>query len=109
VPRLTKSDIEGALLSGAAVPWTDAGGKSASIQLDSAKQRRLFAYLRNSNIRDVKGLSQIFIDGLAAAYVSAGDPAAASVQQTVNPSASGPWKIHTLKIEGFGGVNIWHG
>jgi energy-coupling factor transporter ATP-binding protein EcfA2 len=109
VPRLTKSDIEGALLSGAAVPWTDAGGKSANIQLATAKQRRLFGYLRGSKVRDVKGLPQTFIDGLAAAYVAVGDPAAASIQQTVNPSASGPWKIQTLKIEGFGGVNIWNG
>jgi hypothetical protein len=31
MPRLTKSDIERALLSGAAVPWMDAGGKPASI------------------------------------------------------------------------------
>ena len=97
VPRLTKSDIERALLSGAAVPWVDAGGKPASIQLGTAKLRRLFAYLRNSKIRDVKGLPQVFIDGLAAAYVAVGDPAAASVQQTVNPSASGPWKIQALK------------
>jgi hypothetical protein len=109
VPRLTKSDIEGALLLGVAVPWTDAAGKSATIQLATAKQRRLFAYLRNSKIRDVKGLPQGFVDGLAAAYVAVGDPAAANVQQTVNPSASGPWKIQTLKIEGFGGVNIWNG
>jgi SOS-response transcriptional repressor LexA len=41
VPRLTKSDIEKALITGAAVPWTDAAGKTASIQLTSAKQRRL--------------------------------------------------------------------
>jgi hypothetical protein len=109
VPRLTKSDIEGALLTGAAVPWTDAIGKSATIQLATAKQRRLFAYLRNSKIRDVKGLPQGFVDSLAAAHVAVGDPAAANVQQTVNPSASGPWKIQTLKIEGFGGINIWNG
>ena len=107
--RLTKSDIEKALLTGGAVPWTDAVGKTASIQLARASQRRLFVYLLNSKIRDVKGLPQIFIDGLAAAYVAVGDPAAPSVQQTVNPSASGPWKVQALKIEGFGGVNIWNG
>jgi hypothetical protein len=109
VSRLTKSDIERALLTGVAVPWTDAGGKTASIQLATAKQRRLFAYLLNSAIRDVKGLPQAFIDGLAAASVAGGDPAAPSVQQTVNPSASGPWKIQALNIDGFGGVNIWNG
>lgn len=26
-----------------------------------------------------------------------------------NPSASGSWKIEKLKIEGFGGVNVWNG
>jgi len=109
VPRLTKSDIETALLSGAAVPWTDSGGKSSTIQLSTSEQRRLFEYLGKSKLRDVKALTQAFIDGLATAYVAAGDPAAAHVQQTVNPSASGPWKIHALKITGFGGVNIWNG
>jgi recombinational DNA repair ATPase RecF len=108
VSRLTKSDIERALLAAAVVPWTDANGKPATMQLATAKQRRLFAYLLRSKIRDVRGLPQAFIDDLAAAYVAVGDPAAASVQQTVNPSASGPWKIHALKIEGFGGVNIWN-
>jgi energy-coupling factor transporter ATP-binding protein EcfA2 len=109
MPRLTKSDIENALLTGAAVPWTDAVGKSTTIQLSKAGQRRLFAYLLNSKIRDVKGLPQVFVDGLVAAYVAVGDPAAPNVQQTVNPSASGPWKIQAVKIEGFGGVNIWNG
>ena len=109
MPRLTKSDIETALLSGAAVPWTDSGGKSSTIQLSTSEQRRLFEYLGKSKLRDVKALTQAFIDGLATAYVAAGDPAAAHVQQTVNPSASGPWKIHALKITGFGGVNIWNG
>src|SRR6185437_16547469 len=101
--------IEKALLGGGAVPWTDPGGKPATIQLKSAKQRRCFAYLLASKIRDVRGMPQTFIDGLAAAHVAANDPGAASVQHTVNPSASGPWKIQSLKIEGFGGVNIWNG
>lgn len=109
MPRLTKSDIESAILRGAVVAWRDAAGKLATIQLATAKQRRLFAYLLRSKVRDVRGLPQAFIEGLAAAYVAAGDPAADGVQQTVNPIASGPWKIHALKIEGFGGVNIYGG
>ena len=108
MPRLTKSDIEKALLAGSAVLWTDASGKPASIQLATASQRRLFANLLSTRIRDVKGLPQAFIDSLAAAHVAAGDPAAPNVQQSINPSASGPWKIQALKIEGFGGVNIWN-
>jgi energy-coupling factor transporter ATP-binding protein EcfA2 len=109
VPRLTKSEIERALLTGSVVRWADAAGKPASTQLATAKQRRLFGYLLTSNIRDVRGLPEAFIDGLAEAHVGVGDPAAASVQQSINPSASGPWKIQALKIEGFGGVNIWNG
>ncbi|MBK8209701.1 MAG: AAA family ATPase [Rhodospirillales bacterium] len=92
-----------------AAHWIEPGNKPASIQLSTATQRRLFDYLRISKVRDVKGLPQPFIDEIAAAYVAAGDPAAANVQQTVNPSASGPWKIRALKIEGFGGVNLWNG
>ncbi len=109
MPRLTKSDIEKSLLTGVAVHWKEAANKPASIQLTTAKQRRLFEYLRKSKVREVKGLPQTFIDGLVATYVAAGDPAAANVQQTINPSASGPWKIKALKIKGFGGVNLWNG
>jgi hypothetical protein len=91
------------------VQWVDSAGRSAIVQLVTAKQRRLFYYLRKSATRDVKALPQPFIDGLAAAYVAVGDPTASSVEQSINPSASGPWKIQALKIEGFGGVNIWNG
>ena len=109
MPRLTRSDIDRALLSGTAVTWADTGGKVASIQLAAPRPRRLFAYLLSSKVRDVRGLPQHFVDGLAAASIAAGDPAADHVQKTANPSASGPWKIQALKIEGFGGVNIWNG
>lgn len=94
---------------GAAVPWTEPNGSTSTIKLETAKQRRLFAYLLASKTRDVKGLPQQFVDGIKAAHTGKNDPAAASVQQTPNPSASGPWKIKALKIEGFGGVNIWNG
>jgi hypothetical protein len=87
VPRLTKSEIEGALLAGSAVPWVDSAGKSAIVQLATARQRRLFQYLLRSQVREVKALPQAFVDGLATAYVAVGDPAAPDVQQTVNPSA----------------------
>jgi AAA domain len=107
--RLTKSDIEQELLVGKSVHWTEAAGKAGSIQLATAKQRRLYNYLKNSKVRDAKGLTPTFIDGLASAYAADGDPAAANIQQTINPSASGPWKIQKLKIEGFGGVNVWNG
>jgi len=109
VPRLTKSDIEKALLSGVSVPWTDANGKAQSIQLGTPKQRRLFEYLLRSKVRDVKGLPQSFVDSIAAAATAADDPASEKIEITVNPSASGPWKMHAVKIDGFGGVNTWNG
>jgi hypothetical protein len=106
VPRLTKSDIEQALLTGAAVPWTDAAGKPARIQLVAAKQRRLFAYLRNTKIRDVKGLPQAFIDGLAAANVAVGDPAV-TIRPPAMPSKSATKPPSGLRGSGVGGVGAW--
>ena len=90
MPRLTKSDIEQALLLGKSVNWTEAVGKAGSIQLETAKQRRLYDYVKKSKIRDVKGLPQTFIDGLASVYVANGDPAADNIQQTINPSVNSP-------------------
>ena len=109
MPRLTKVDIENALLTGAPIQWTNANGKSANIQLAKATQRRLLAFLLSTRVRDVKDLSQAFIDGLAAAYEATHDPAASSVQQTIRSNNSGYWKIHAIRTEGFGGVNIWNG
>lgn len=109
MPRLTKRDIEQGLLSGKPVSWKDANNKSASILLDTAKQRRLFAYLLKSKVREVKNLPSDFIDGLAVVFVDAGDPAADTALTAAGPTSGGPWKIHALKVEGFGGVNTWKG
>lgn len=109
MPRLTKTDIEQGLLSGKPVAWKDANNKSASIVLDTAKQRRLFAYLLKSKVREVKSPPSDFVDDLAAVFVAAGDPAADSAVTAVGLASAGPWKIHALKVEGFGGVNSWKG
>jgi energy-coupling factor transporter ATP-binding protein EcfA2 len=103
--RLTKSEIERRLLDGKSVEWKEANNKSAFIILDSAKQRRLLVFLLGSKIRDVKGLPQDFVTGIAGAYAGAGDPASVTNQTNVNPATSAPWKIKSVKIEGFGGVN----
>jgi len=109
MPRLTRADIEQRLLSGEPVPWTDANNKDATIRLGAAKQRRLFSYLLRSNVREAKGLPADFIDGLAAAYVAADDPAADIAATTAQSAGGGPWKIDAIKVEGFGGVNAWKG
>jgi len=107
--RLTKSDIEQALKTGKTVSWKDASNKSLSITLDSAKQRRLFEFLLGSKAREVKGLSAEFVDGLAAAFIAPTDPATTPSTSGVAPGGSGPWKIQSITIEGFGGINAWNG
>jgi hypothetical protein len=108
MPRLTKADIEQGLLAGKPISWTDASNKASLILLDAARQRRLFAYLLKSKFRNVKSLPNDFVDGLAAAFSAADDPAA-NAMTAVSVTIGGPWKIDTLEVEGFGGVNAWEG
>ena len=74
--RLTKTEIERSLLAGKKIEWKDAAGKKSSIILDSAKQRRLLAYLLSSKVREVRGIPDDCVKGLATAYTAPGDPAA---------------------------------
>ena len=73
--RLTKGEIEQSLLGGKSVEWKDAQGKRTPIILDNPKQRRLFAYLLSSPVREVKNLPENCVKGLASAYLSEDDPA----------------------------------
>ena len=107
--RLTKTEIEQSLLAGKKIEWKDAAGKKTSIILDSPKQRRLFAYLLSSTVREVKGIPEDCVKGLASAYSAAGDPATQQVSTGGTAAQSGPWKLHSIKAEGFGGVNAWKG
>src|SRR4051812_32705100 len=107
--RLTKSEIEQRLLSGEKIEWKEATGKMASVALDSAKQRRLLKFLLTSRVREVKGIPDDFVKGLADAYLAAGDPASGALATAASAIAHGPWKIHSIRIEGFGGVNNWKG
>lgn len=107
--RLTKSEIEQSLLAGKKIEWKDATGKKVSIILDSPEQRRLFAYLLPLTIRQVKGIPDNCVKGLASAYSAPGDPATQQVSKLGAASQSGPWKLHSIKAEGFGGVNAWKG
>lgn len=107
--RLTKTEIEQTLLAGNKIEWKDAAGKKSSIILDNAKQRRLFSYLLSSKVREVKGIPDNTVAGLAAAYVAPGDPATEQPATVGATGHTGPWKLDSIKAGGFGGVNAWKG
>lgn len=107
--RLTKSDIEHRLLTGASVAWQDASEKSHALVLGDPKERRLFAFLLGTKVREPTGLSQDFIDRLLAAYGGTDDPASTIATTTAAGSSAGPWRLQSIETEGFGGLNIWNG
>lgn len=107
--RLTKGEIEQSLLAGKKIEWKDAAGKKASILLEDAEQRRLLAYLLLSSVREVKGIPEDCVKGLASAYAGTDDPAKLQVAAGKATTQSSSWKIQSIKIEGFGGVNAWKG
>ena len=106
--RLTKTDIEKRLLSGAPVRWRDANNKELELVLSDPKERRLLAFLLLSTVRTPTGLSDDFIHGLSSAYSGTDDPAtriAAAPQSTVKAT----WRLQSVETEGFGGLNTWGG
>lgn len=105
--RLTKPDIERRLLTGASVVWQDANDKNCQLVLGDPKERRLFAFLLGTKIREPTGLSQNFIDGLSSAYGATDDPASTITATTAATSSAGPWRLQSIETEGFGGLNIW--
>lgn len=107
--RLTKSEIERALLAGEPVKWKDANSKDCRIVLENSKQRRLFAFLLGSKIRQPTGLPDAFVAGLSTAYDANDDPAKVAITSATSPQGSGPWRLHFLETEGFGGLNTWGG
>ncbi len=107
--RLTKSDIERSLLTGASVAWKDANGKNCQFALGASKERRLFSFLLNTRVREPKGLPQEFINGLSSAYDGTDDPATTITTANVAALSAGPWRLQSIETEGFGGLNIWGG
>src|SRR6266481_617669 len=107
--RLTKSDIERKLLTGASVAWQGANKKSSQLILDDPKKRRLFAFLLGSKAREATNLSDDFVVGLSLAYNGTDDPAATITTGSTFTSTAGPWRLQSIETEGFGGLNIWGG
>lgn len=106
--RLTKLEIQRGLLSGQRISWTNAAGKQESIDLKDAVQRRLLKYLIQSPVREPKGLGSDFINGISAAY-SADDDPANDIDERASGDSTGPWRLHKIETEGFGGLNIFNG
>jgi len=109
VTRLTKSDIERNLLKGQPVVWQDSDKNKTTLMLDDPRERRLFAFLLNTDVRRPTELSESFVRGLATAFEGTDDPASAIAAATSSESNVGPWRLRSIETEGFGGLNIWAG
>ena len=107
--RLTKSEIERTLLAGEPVKWQDAHGKECGLALETPEQRRLFAYLLGSKVREPKGLPADFIAGLSLSYDAQDTAPQRASPDAASKMASGPWRLQSIETEGFGGINIWGG
>ncbi|MBY3385067.1 AAA family ATPase [Rhizobium laguerreae] len=106
--RLTKFEIQRALLAGREIAWTNAAGKREAIKLEDAAQRRLFDFLLQSTVREAKGLQDEFVAGLSKAYDETKDPAEDQAA-TSAAALTGPWRLQKIETEGFGGLNTWNG
>jgi hypothetical protein len=108
VPRLAKSSIERQILSGTPITWRDASKKKLEIVLGEPEERRLFAYLLASRVREPTGLSENFVTGLSTAFSETNDPRT-SLDPVSTATLKGPWRLQALETEGFGGLNTWNG
>ncbi|TMK40539.1 MAG: hypothetical protein E6G70_27580 [Alphaproteobacteria bacterium] len=106
--RLTKLEIQHDLLAGREIAWTNAAGKRESIALGDAAQRRLFACLLQSDVREAKGLPDQFVADLSKVCSGKNDPAE---DQAARSTAilTGPWRLQRIETEGFGGLNTFNG
>tara|TARA_R110000868_G_scaffold394009_1_gene665188 strand:- start:323 stop:4255 length:3933 start_codon:yes stop_codon:yes gene_type:complete len=106
--RLTKAEIESKLLAGDKLTWKDSAKKSQTMVLGEPSERRLFAYLLSSDVRSPTQLPTSFVADLINTFEATDDPATCAPTHTSNSSA-GPWRLHSIETEGFGGLNVWGG
>lgn len=106
--RLTKTDIEKKLLSGTSIVLPGPG-KKAHLLLGDATERRLFAFLLGSGVRQYSALPETFVSGLAAAFAGTTDPAEQAQSQVAGAVPTGRWRLKSIETEGFGGLNTWGG
>jgi hypothetical protein len=98
-----------ALLNVEPITWAEATGKTATLRLAKPEERRLFAFLLNSTVRESKGLPADFITGLSVAFHGGDDPAEQVASSADRTDSLGPWKLYGIETEGFGGLNVWGG
>ena len=90
--------------------WRDPSGNSRFLELSDAKQRRLFEFLLASSVRKPTGLPEEFVSGLSEAFRARTDPAEASaVGSPPDHQEAQEWRLHSIRTEGFGGLNTWQG
>ena len=108
VPRLTRLELQRKLLCGERMTWRDASDNARFLELSNAEQRRLFDFLLASRVREPTRLPEEFINGLSNAFRASNDPAQPStaVSTADHPEAE-QWRLHSIKTEGFGGLNVW--
>jgi len=106
--RLTKIEIQRSLIGGREVGWINPAGKRQAIELKSAAQRRMFEYLLQSKVRQPKDIPDEFIIGLGRAFGAESDPAEEAAT-TASSTLTGPWRLHKIETEGFGGLNTCSG
>ena len=110
VPRLTKLELQHRLLGGKRITWRDPSGNSRFLELSDAKQRRLFEFLLASSVRKPTGLPEEFVSGLSETFRANTDPAEPSaVGSPPDPHEAKEWRLHSIRTEGFGGLNMWQG
>lgn len=106
--RLTRFEIQRALLNGRALTWTNSAGKGEVLEMKDPAQRRLLAHILQSSVREPKGLPDAFVSGLSAAYFADYDPAS-EAGETGSATLTGPWRLQKIETEGFGGLNSRNG
>ena len=110
MPRLTRLELQRRLLCGERITWRDASDKARYLELSHAKQRRLFDFLLASRVREPSRLPQEFVKGLSSSFRASNDPAQPSMTvSTTDHSEAEQWRLHSVKTEGFGGLNYWQG
>ena len=107
--RLTKSEIQRLLLAGSTLSWQEANGKVRRLALADAKQRRLFAFLLSTDVRQPTELPKAFVTGLSTVYQAGDDPALSATVSPPSGSDSTGWRLQLIETKGFGGLNSWGG
>ncbi|WKB50830.1 ATP-binding protein [Eleftheria terrae] len=98
------------MLKGEAIHFLEANGKNGEVVLKTPNSRRIYDFLRRSDVRDAKDLQTDFIEGLWAAYDHGDDPAAdQGPQETGEAEQPRIWRIAEIQTTNFGGLNVWGG